>query len=400
MKRNILVIGSGFAGVWSALSASRLLDINGRDDVQITVLAPQPELRIRPRFYEPNVQGMTASVAELFNVTGIKFIAGQATHFNPIAHRVEYTDETGAQDCVTYDRLILATGSQLLRPQLVGVAQFAFDVDTLESASRLDDHIKRLAAYPESPARNTVVVCGGGFTGIETAAQIPARLRSVLGADVKARVIVVDRASEIGGAFGKETSSRIAAASTDLGIEWCLNTAVASVHSNGVTLSDGRYIEASTVIWTAGLRASPLTVQIMAERDVAGRLHVDTNLKVIGQDAIYACGDVAYAAADDVGNFAAMSCQHAISLGRHAGNNAAADLIGLWPRPYSQPQYVTCLDLGEWGGIYTEGWERDLKLVKGEAKRRKIEMNTLWIYPPAADRTAALVAADPAARVW
>jgi NADH dehydrogenase len=162
-----------------------------------------------------------------------------------------------------------------------------------------------------------------------------------------------------------------------------------------VTLADGRRIEAATVIWTVGFRASPLTRELAGTHDAQGRLHVDQNLKVRGQDRVFAAGDVAYAATDDLGNFAVMSCQHAISLGRHAGNNAAADLLGVSPMPYRQPKYVTCLDLGAWGAVFTEGWDRQLKLVKEEAKALKTQINTLWIYPPAADRAAALAAADP-----
>lgn len=116
--------------------------------------------------------------------------------------------------------------------------------------------------------------------------------------------------------------------------------------------------DGKTVIWTAGVRASALTQQIPAQRDAFGRLHVDSNLSVKGVDAVFATGDVAYAATDDDGNYAAMSFQHAMNLGRSAGHNVAADLLGLAPIPYRQPRYVTCLDLGPWGAVYTEGWER------------------------------------------
>ena len=122
---------------------------------------------------------------------------------------------------------------------------------------------------------------------------------------------------------------------------------------------------------------------------------MDGNLKVRGQAKVFAAGDVAYAATDDLGNHAVMSCQHAISLGRHAGNNAAADLLGVPPTPYHQPKYVTCLDLGAWGAVYTEGWDRQVKLLGEQAKELKTQINTLWIYPPAADRSIALAAADP-----
>lgn len=90
-----------------------------------------------------------------------------------------------------------------------------------------------------------------------------------------------------------------------------------------------------------------------------------------------------------------MSCQHAMNLGRSAGNNVAADLLGVEPIPYSQPKYVTCLDLGPWGAVYTEGWEREVKLSGAQAKALKRQINTEWIYPPAADRAEVLASADP-----
>ena len=163
----------------------------------------------------------------------------------------------------------------------------------------------------------------------------------------------------------------------------------------GVQLDNGERIEASTVVWTVGVKASPLTQQVDGERDAFGRLHVDRNLKVLGQDAIYATGDTAYAAVDDLGNHALMTCQHAIALGRSSGNNAVADLLGVEPIPYSQPKYVTCLDLGAWGAVFTEGWERKVVLTGKEGKELKMQINTQWIYPPVANRDTALAAADP-----
>jgi len=309
--------------------------------------------------------------------------------------RVQYLTSQGEQGWLNYDRLVLATGSSVNRPDLPGVAEFAFDVDTIESATRLETHLKALAQQPESAARNTVVVAGGGFTGIETATEMPARLRSFLGENSAVRVVVIDRGAATGSAFGAGISPSIVEACDALGIEWKAGTSVAALDAKGVTLDSGEHIEANTVIWTIGFRASPLTGQVPGERDPQGRLYVDANLKVLGQDAIYAAGDVAYAASDDLGNYAAMSCQHAISLGRHAGTNVAAELIGVPGKPYSQPKYVTCLDLGAWGAVYTEGWDRQLKLVKDEAKKLKTSINTVWIYPPVAERSSALAAADP-----
>ncbi|WP_408597381.1 NAD(P)/FAD-dependent oxidoreductase [Pseudomonas sp. PLMAX] len=395
MKQQILIIGAGFGGVWSALSAARLLDKHDRNDVEITVLAPQAELRIRPRFYEPNVHTMKAPLNELFDAVGVKFVKGAAEIIDEHSKQVSYTNAAGIQGTLSYDRLVLAAGSKLMRPPVDGMLEHAFDVDEIESATRLEAHIKSLKDKPVSAARNTVVVAGGGFTGIETATEMPARLRAVLGENADIRVIVVDRAPQVAAALGDGIRPSIVEASEHLGIQWVLNATVAAVDANGVTLADGQRIESNTVIWTVGFRANSLTEQVQGTRDHQGRLHVDQHLKVRGHADVYASGDVAYAATDDLGNFAAMSCQHAIALGRYAGNNVAAELLGVEPMAYSQPKYVTCLDLGAWGAVFTEGWDRQVKLVKQEAKELKTQINTMWIYPPAADRVAALAAADP-----
>ncbi len=394
MTQRILIIGAGFGGMWSALSAARLLDLHARRDVEVAVLAPQAELRVRPRFYEPEVHRMVAPLGELFDAVGVTFIQGSADAIDVHSKTVRYRNDQGQSALVAYDRLVLASGSQVVRPQLAGM-EHAFDVDQLDEAVRLERHLQALATKSPSAARNTVVVAGGGFTGIETAAEMPARLRAVLGADAAVRVVVVDRGSEIGAALGEGPRAAIVEASEQLGLEWRLSSSVVQVDAGGVTLDSGERIAADTVIWTVGVRASSLAEQVPGQRDAQGRLHVDDNLLVHGLDAVFATGDVARAVVDDAGNHALMSCQHAIALGRSAGNNAAASLIGVTPIAYRQPKYVTCLDLGGWGAVFTEGWDRQVKLEKAEGKALKQQINSQWIYPPVAERSAALAAADP-----
>jgi len=395
--KQILIIGAGFAGLWSALSAIRQLDRNAGKDIEVTVLAPQAELHVRPRFYEPEVHTMAAPLQALFDAVNVRFVQGSAFHIDETARHVGYRTRSGTQCTLPYDRLIMACGSVLNRPDMVGI-EHVFDVDTIGSAARLETHLKALARQPDTSARNTVVVAGGGFTGIETATELPARLRGILGDDAALRVVVVDRGAKIGAALGDGIQPAIEQACAALGVEWVCGATVASVDPAGVVLDNGQRIDANTVVWAVGFKANPLTGQISGERDRQGRLQVDGNLKVIGNDAVYAAGDVAYAACDAHGNYTVMSCQHAIPLGRYAGNNAAAELLGVAPMSYSQPKYVTCLDLGAWGAVYTEGWERAVSPPedKAEAKVLKGQINTVWIYPPAADRAAALAAADPA----
>ncbi|MDZ4021820.1 hypothetical protein PssiTeo3_52440 [Pseudomonas sichuanensis] len=80
--KQILIIGAGFAGLWSALGAARQLDLHGRDDVAITVLAPQAELHVRPRFYEPEVHTMAAPLQALFDAVNVRFVKGSASHID------------------------------------------------------------------------------------------------------------------------------------------------------------------------------------------------------------------------------------------------------------------------------------------------------------------------------
>jgi NADH:quinone reductase (non-electrogenic) len=397
MTRRILIIGAGFAGLWSALGAARAIDLAGRNDgsVEIALIAPEPVLHIRPRLYETGAGEMTAPLQDLFDTVGISYIQGRVEHIRTDANEVDVTGPDGTKFTVSYDRLVLAAGSTLFRPEIPGLHEYSFSVDQLDEAAELEAHIKGLADRPDTPARNTIVVAGGGFTGIETAAEMPARLRAALGDAADIQVIIVEQADDIGPDLGAGPRPVIKQALADLGVRWRLNAAVTAIDADGLTTSIGARIDSQTVIWTAGARASALTLQIPAERDRFGRLHVDRDLRVIGVADVFATGDVAYAATDDAGHHAMMSCQHAMNLGRFAGHNVAADLLGLPPLPYSQPRYVTCLDLGPWGAVYTEGWERRVKLTGADAKALKRRINTQWIYPPPADRAAALAAAEP-----
>lgn len=395
MSKRILIVGAGFAGMWSALSAARLIDEAGRADVEITLIAPDPHLHVRPRLYEEGPENMKAPLTEIFDAVGVKFVQGMVEQIHTDRREVTGQDTQGRAFTMGYDRLVLAAGSKLFRPEIAGLAEHAFSVDQIDEAAALETHIRNLAQQPDTPARNTIVVAGGGFTGIETAAEMPARLRAALGQDAQVRVVVVERNDAIGPDLGPGPRPVIETALRDLGVTWHLGHGVAAVDADGVTTADGTRIESNTVIWTAGVRASALTAQIPARRDAAGRLYVDSNLAVDGVPGVYATGDVASAATDDVGNRTLMSCQHAMNLGRSAGHNAAADLLGLETIAYSQPKYVTCLDLGPWGAVYTEGWEREVKLSGQEAKQLKQRINTEWIYPPRADRAEVLAAADP-----
>ncbi|MGL3213348.1 NAD(P)/FAD-dependent oxidoreductase [Bradyrhizobium sp. BR 1433] len=393
----IVIIGAGFAGMYAALSAARLRDIKGvsPEELEIALVAPEPTLVVRPRLYEPKPETLTAPLLDVFNAIDVVYVQGSAEAVDTKARTVQIVTAKDARKTLPYDRLVVATGSRLFRPNVPGLAEHGFSVDNLADAIALDRHLHDLAKQPASVARDTVVVAGGGFTGIEAATEMPARLRDILGSDAKPRVVIVDRNAAIAPDMGEGPRPIIEDAMRKLGVEGRFGAGVAEVSKSGVTLSSGEHIEAATAVWAAGIRAAPLTTQIPAERDNFGRLLVDRDLRVPSVAGVFATGDAARAACDDVGNYALMSCQHATRMGAFAGNNAAAELLGVPTRPYHQKAYVTCLDLGEAGALFTRGWERKVEMVGDVAKRTKREINTVWIYPPRAERAAALASADP-----
>lgn len=393
----LIVIGAGFAGMYAALSAARLRELQGvsPDELEIALVAPEPTLVIRPRLYEPKPETLTAPLLDVLSAIDVVYVQGSVETIDTNARSLRIVTANGERNSLSYDNLVVATGSRLFRPSIPGLAEHGFSVDTLQDAVALDKHLHGLVTRPSTNGRNTVVVAGGGFTGIEAATEMPARLREIFGKDAKTRVIIVDRNTAIAPDMGEGPRPVIQDALDKLGVETRLGAGVASVDQSGVTLSNGERIETETLIWAAGIRAAPLTQQIPAERDNFGRLLVDRDLRVVGVAGVFATGDAARAACDDIGNYALMSCQHATRMGAFAGNNAAAELLGVRTKPYHQKVYVTCLDLGEAGALFTRGWDRKVEMVGAEAKKTKQEINTVWIYPPKAERAAALASADP-----
>lgn len=395
MSKRIIIAGSGFAGLWAALAAQRAIHLASQEqNIEVVMVSPSPNVGIRPRLYEAVLENMNPDISELLSVVGVKFLAGWVNQIDGDQQTIEVSTTDGNKQTLSYDRFILATGSTTFMPPIPGLTEYGFSVSTLEDAEKLDQHLKNLANKPANAARNTVVVAGGGLTGLETVTEMPERLRSILG-ETNVRVVLVDSSIEIGAAMGDEAATVIREALTELGVEGKAGLRVTALDASGVTLSNGERIETETVIWTAGMRANSLTSQIAGEKDNLGRILGDAYLHAPEAKNVFVTGDTVKVPTDDFGNFNVMSCQHAMSLGRVAGYNAAAELVDLPLHAYSQPKYVTCVDLGPWGALYSEGWDRQVQFVREEAKKIKQEINTVWIYPPAADRDAVFAIANP-----
>jgi NADH:ubiquinone reductase (H+-translocating) len=391
--KRVLVLGSGFAGLWAALGAARRLDELGAPHgmVDITVISSQPFHDIRVRNYEADLSPCRIPLGPLLDPAGIAHITADVTGIDALAATVSTAD--GAS--LGYDRLVLALGSRVVKPNLPGLAEFGYDVDTYDGAVTLQAHIRDLADREPDPATATAVVVGAGLTGIEIASELPTILSRALGPMAAPRVILVDHNPHVGSDMGESARPVIEEALSENRVDTMTGVRVTAVDERGVTLSSGETIPAATVVWCAGMRANPLTAQLGVPCDRLGRLPVDDYLRVDGVTDVFAAGDVAAAKMDDE-HLSVMSCQHGRPMGRYAGYNVVSDLLGEPMLSLRIPWYVTVLDLGPAGAVYTEGWDRRVVSRGAEAKATKRVINGERIYPPlTGDRTALLAAATP-----
>lgn len=386
--QRILVLGAGFAGLWSAIGAARKLDELGigSDRVEVLVINRTEWHSIRVRNYEADLSQTRVSLSEVLDPIGVKHVEGEVTGIDTAARTVSCSINGGLRP-FPYDRLVFALGSRLARPAIPGLEAHAFDVDTYEMAARLNDHIAALPSRPPSPGQYTVLVVGGGLTGIETATEMFGKLRAAIQAAPASepvpalRVILADRQKWIGSDMGESARPVIAEALQALGVETRVGVSVASVDEEGATLTSGERIATATVVWCAGMQANPLTACFPVERDRLGRVPVDHCLKIKGMSAEFAAGDVAWLPIDG-SHLCVMSCQHGRPMGRFAGHNVVCDLLGEPMLPLSIDWYTTILDLGPWGAVYTEGWDRRVASKGSAAKQTKEIINRQRIYPP------------------
>ncbi|GAA3568637.1 NAD(P)/FAD-dependent oxidoreductase [Nonomuraea rosea] len=362
---HIVIIGGGFAGVWSAAGAALA---RGAADLRITLIAPNEHLVLRPRLYEPDPELAKVELGRILEPIGVEHLRATVSAIDT-DRRVVVAG--GAE--IGYDRLVLAAGSKLVRPQSLPGAERLFDIDTLDGARRLTGLLRDREDY-------SAVVVGAGFTGLEAATALAAR----------GRVLLVDRSEVVAAQLGPGPREEITAALDELGVERRLGTTVTEVGDGYAVLSDGVKVEADAVVWSVGMRASELTRQISGELDHLGRVPVDRWLRALPE--VFVAGDTA-AAAFDAEHTVMQSCQHATPLGKVAGYNAAADLLDVPLRAFTPGPYVTCLDLGGAGAIFARGWERRVMAsgADGAAVKKRINEH---IHPPVDDASKILAAAD------
>ena len=371
MTVGIVVVGGGFAGFWAAVAARRVAP-----EVAIVLVSRERTLQMRPRLYEAEPETLQIDLVPLLRKVDVDFVRAEAIALDPVARTVVLAN--GPE--IAYARLVVATGSAMRRPPVRG-ADEAYSIDTVEEAISFD---RRLAKVVVAGAYPTLAVGGAGFTGIELALELRDRIahHGTRKQAEGARILLIDRANVVGPELGAGPRPLIEAALAEARVEPILGGSVAALGRDKVVLLDGRSIAADAVILTTGMAAAAFAGSVPGEHDALGRVVVDRSLRAPAAPDVFVAGDAAAADSGD-GRVVLQSCQHALQLGRFAGENAARDLIGLPTIAYVQPPYITCLDLGCSGAVFTRGWDRRMEMTGAEAKAVKRRINTEVIYPPA-----------------
>jgi NADH dehydrogenase len=393
-QKRIVIVGGGFAGVWAAMGAARLLRGQGAEDrIGITLVSPDDALVIRPRLYEADLGGVRVPLSRVLAPVGIEHRQARVDGIAVDGRKLTLAGPSPAE--LEYDQLVLCAGSEVRLP---GGADGVHCADSYRQAVALREAVAGLGKRSGAPFSATVV--GAGFTGIELAAELSDRLRAAArdagASPAQASVHLVDQADSVAPEFGPRARAVIEDALSSLGVQTHTGVPVSQLDAEGVTLAGGERIDGGLTIWAGGPRASTLNEQLGLALDAQGRLEVDAQMAT-GVDGVWAAGDSAAVSVDGQ-HLAMMSCQQAMPQGRQAGENAAAAVLGRPPGRYTQPLYLTCLDLGSAGALLTCGFERDRILARGErAKRFKRWINRSLIYPPAGEDGAELLRLGKAA---
>ena len=325
----VVVVGSGFAG----LNAVKTLN---RAPVEITIVDRRNFHLFQPLLYQVATAALNPSdiaypVRSVFraqeNVRAV--LLAEVKGLDLDGRKV--TLEDGSK--LAYDYLILATGATHSYFGHDAWEPLAPGLKTLEDALVMRQRI--LAAF-EQAERNpddaerllTFVVVGAGPTGVELAGALVEIAVHSLGDDfdvidpTRARVLLVEGAPEVLPVYPNDLSQSARRQLETLGVEVITGAMVAEIDREGVTLTDGRRIDAGLVLWAAGVQASPLGGMLGVDTDRTGRVPVEADLSLRGHPEVFVTGDLA--TVPGVPGVAPAAMQ----MGRHADRMIQADITG------------------------------------------------------------------------
>ena len=360
----IVVLGGGFAGVAVAQRLERLAGRRARWDV--TMVSDSNFL-----LFTPLLPGVAGGALEPGHVAAplraalprTRFVLGRADDVD-LDERVV---RLGAQT-LPFDHLVLALGAEPTFRDLPGIREHCLTLKSLRDAARTREHLlsqlERADLLPDGPERTrllTVTVVGGGFAGIELAAELRDLAHSVLRyyptlEPAQLRFVVVHSGSRILPELGPELAAFAAARLRASGLEIVLDTRVRGATETALLLQGAADVESATMVWTAGNQPSALVRGLEVEHARGGGVVVDDMLRAVGARDVWAAGDCA-AVPDGSGGQHPPTAQHALREARALADNLAAVLDGREPRPFRFATIATLAALGHRTGVAdVRGW--------------------------------------------
>lgn len=361
MQHHIVVLGAGYTG---AIAAGRLARRLHREDVTITLVNAEPDFVERVRMHQlaTGQDLKPRPFSEMFAGTGIHLRLAKVTGVDVDRKTVTVIDAndtasmargsgagstasepgagldapgSGAEE-LAYDTLVYALGSGWNAQGVPGTAEHAYEIAGRPGALRLRERLARL------DAGQSVVVVGGGLTGIEAATEI-AEARPDL-----------DVALAAGGGLGDWLSPKgrehLRKVLGKLGITMYEHTEVTGVEAGHVTTADGETIPAAVTVWTTGFAVHPIAQATALEVTGTGQIVVDATMRSVSHPDVYAIGDAAMAMGPGDKPLR-MSCASGIPTAWQAADAIAARLTG-GKFPNAPLRYFNqCISLGRKEGL-------------------------------------------------
>ena len=417
-RRRVVVVGAGFAGL-------ELVKGLAAAPVDVVLVDANNFHTFQPLLYQVATAGLdgddiAAPVrAVVRSQANVDVRLGQVVDIDVDDRRVVFRDGPA----LSYDRLVLAAGAVTNTYGVPGVDEHGFGLKSLEDALQLRQHLlrqfERASVDPSLVEQGVldVVIAGGGPTGVELAGGIAELYRNVLSHDFptldvrKARVVIVEPGDRVLAPFHPKLSARAARTLARLGVELVFGQGVTGTDGKVVQLDDGSSVPCSTLVWTAGVKASPLA-DVLARHlgdgtlTRGGRVVVTPELTVPGHPEIAVVGDLA-ATPDGSGGVLPQLAPVAIQGGRLVAANLIAELAGHPAEPFHYVDKGTMATVGRRNAVAqlpgrlrfsgTPGWMAWLGLhlimLIGFRNRANVMVNWAWNYVTY-DRASRLIVGD------